>query len=58
MDLAALLKQMQAAGFDGNVVLELYRDNYGTYSQLADSYRQILGWINMDICLENGWLKG
>ena len=46
MDLAALLKQMQAAGFDGNVVLELYRDNYGTYSQLADSYRQILGCIN------------
>lgn len=45
MDLPALLRRLRAQEFDGGVLLELYRDNYGEYGELIDSYRQILSAV-------------
>lgn len=47
LDLHALLCLLRENGFDGAVLLELYRDSYGEYSELTDSYHKILAAINV-----------
>lgn len=42
MDLKALVARLKGSGFDGGVILEVYRDNYGDYKELEESYRLIL----------------
>ncbi len=37
-DFAELIKQLCANGFDGAMIVELYRQNYGEFSELRDSY--------------------
>lgn len=49
LDLAALLRKVRGYGFDGGVMLELYRDSYGEYGELNGSYARILSAIG-----ENG----
>ncbi|MEM1483290.1 sugar phosphate isomerase/epimerase [Oscillospiraceae bacterium PP1C4] len=46
LDLNALLEKLRLNGFDGAVLLELYRNNYGAYAQLEESYRKILAAIH------------
>ena len=48
LDLAALLGRVRGYGFDGGVMLELYRDSYGGYSELDDSYARILAAIRAE----------
>lgn len=45
-DFAELIKQLCANGFDGAMIVELYRQNYSEFSELRDSYdylNEILG---------------
>lgn len=44
-DLTALLRQVRANGFDGGVILELYRDSYGEYKELSSAYQNICAAI-------------
>lgn len=44
-DLAALLRQVKSQGFDGGVILELYRDSYGEYEELSSAYQNICAAI-------------
>ncbi|MCQ4895808.1 sugar phosphate isomerase/epimerase [Anaerotruncus sp. DFI.9.16] len=48
LDLAALLGRVRGYGFDGGVMLELYRDSYGGYGELDDSYARILAAIHVE----------
>ena len=45
-DLAALLRQVRDNGFDGGVILELYRDSYGEYEELSLAYQNICAVIS------------
>ncbi|WP_147538994.1 sugar phosphate isomerase/epimerase family protein [Anaerotruncus rubiinfantis] len=45
LDLGALLQTLVGYGFDGGVLLELYRQNYGGYEELWESYDTILSAI-------------
>ena len=46
MNLPRLLQQFRKQGFDGGVILELYRNNYRDFSELDESYRKILDAIS------------
>ena len=39
LDLKDLHQKLQSLGFQGNILLELYRDNYGEYKELLESYQ-------------------
>lgn len=47
LDLEALLRLLHNNGFDGGVILEVYRDGYGEYAELEESYRKILHAVNI-----------
>ena len=36
-DLAGFLGKLRALDYDGGVIIELYRENYGGYEELLDS---------------------
>lgn len=40
-DFSRLLSELAAVGFDGALMVELYRDNYGEYAELAESMKNI-----------------
>lgn len=40
-DFADFISRLKSAGYDGALLLELYRNNYGDYSELYDSVKKI-----------------
>lgn len=45
MDLDTFLSNLKNYGFDGGVILEVYRNNYGDYHELKASYQLILNAV-------------
>ena len=41
-----MLEELKRQGFDGGVILEVYRDNYQVYEELGESYQKILEAIS------------
>ncbi len=46
LDTKKMLEELKRQGFDGGVILEVYRDNYQVYEELGESYQKILEAIS------------